>query len=74
VKQIQFEESAMVIRRDSKGNVIGYRETYFSEEKNMTVNTIGRLITTTTTDRRTGKVEIKTTFGKPVLPSEAGNK
>lgn len=63
----------MEIKKDSTGRVIGYRETYFSQDQNVTVNTIGRLIITTTTDRRTGRVEIKTTFGQPVLPSD-GNK
>lgn len=63
----------MQIKRDSRGKVIGYRETYFSQDENVTVNTVGGLIITTTTDRRTGRVEIKTTFGQPVLPSD-GNK
>jgi hypothetical protein len=62
-------ESVMIICKDSRGNVIGYQETYFSQNENVTVNTVGRLIATTTTGRGTGKVEIKTTFGRPDLPS-----
>jgi hypothetical protein len=62
----------MILRKDSSGRVIGYRETYFSEKQSVSVSAIGRLNTITTTDRTTGQVEIRTVFGQVVLPTLQG--
>jgi hypothetical protein len=62
----------MILKTGSSGHIIGYRETYFSESQNVSVSVIGRLNTITTTDRKTGKVEIQTVFGQAILPTPQG--
>jgi hypothetical protein len=62
----------MIISKDNNGNMIGWRETYISKDEIVDVSVNGN----TTRDRTTGKVESKTFFGKPLLPStfSPGNK
>ena len=66
----------MIISRDNNGNIIGWRKTYISKNEIVEVSVNGNINTITTRDRRTGKVESKTFFGKPLLPSafDKGNK
>jgi hypothetical protein len=66
----------MIISRDNNGNIIGWRENYVSKDEIVDVSVAGNINTITTRDRTTGKVEIKTYFGKPLLPSvfSGGNK
>jgi hypothetical protein len=66
----------MIISRDNNGNIIGWRETYISKDEIVEVSVNGNINTVTTRDRTTGKVETKTFFGKPLLPSAfaKGNK
>jgi hypothetical protein len=66
----------MIISRDNDGHVIGWRETYISKNEIVNVSVNGNINTISTRDRTTGKVESKTFFGKPLLPSafSSGNK
>lgn len=66
----------MIISRDNNGNIIGWRETYVSKDEIADVSVVGNINTITAKDRTTGKVETKTFFGKPLLPSafSGGNK
>jgi hypothetical protein len=66
----------MIISKDNKGKIIGWRETYFSKDEIVDVSVIGNINTVNTRDKATGKVESKTFFGKPLLPSafSSGNK
>jgi hypothetical protein len=66
----------MLINKDNNGNIIGWMETYISKDEIVDVSVIGNINTITTRNRTTGKVETKTFFGKPLLPSafEKGNK
>jgi len=66
----------MIISRDHKGNIIGWRETYFSTDEIVNVSVNGNINTIATQNKTTGKVESKTFFGKPLLPSafSSGNK
>ena len=59
----------MIISKDSKGNIIGWRETYVSKDEIVDVSVGGNINTINTRDRATGKVESRTFFGKPLLPS-----
>jgi hypothetical protein len=63
----------MLISKDNKGNIIGWRETYISKDEIVDVSVIGNINTISTRDRATGKVESKTFFGKPLLPSAFSN-
>jgi hypothetical protein len=65
----------MIISKDSNGRIIGWRETYISTGEIVDVSVIGNINTINTRNRTTGKVESKTFFGKPLLPSafEQGN-
>ena len=71
-----WEEKRMIISRDNNGNIIGWRETYISKGEIVEVSVNGNINTINTRNRTTGKVESKTFFGKPLLPSafSAGNK
>jgi len=66
----------MIISKGNDGRIIGWRETYVSADEIVDVSVIGNINTINTRDRTTGKVESKTFFGKPLLPSafEKGNK
>jgi len=66
----------MLISKDSNGRIIGWRETYISADEIVNVSVGGNITTISTRNRTSGKVDSKTFFGKPLLPSafEAGNK
>ena len=66
----------MLISKNNKGEVTGWRETYISEREIVEVAVNGNINQITTRDRRTGKVETKTSVGKPLLPSDfsSGNR
>lgn len=66
----------MIISKDNDGRIIGWLETYISASEIVNVSVNGNISTISTQDRTTGKVESKTFFGKPLLPSafSAGNK
>jgi len=76
VTKIHSEENRMLISKDNNGNIIGWRETYISKDEIVDVSVNGNINTITTRDRMTGKVDSKTFFGKPLLPSafSGGNK
>ena len=66
----------MLISKNNRGEVTGWRETYTSDSEIVEVSVNGNINMITTRDRRTGKVETKTFFGKPLLPSDfaSGNR
>jgi hypothetical protein len=65
----------MLTMKNSKGEVTGWRETYISEREIVEVSVNGNINQITTRDRKTGKVETKTFFGTPLLPSAfSGNR
>jgi len=66
----------MIISKDNNGNIIGWQETYVSTDEIVDVSVVGTINTINTRNRTTGKVESKTFFGKPLLPSafSLGNK
>ena len=59
----------MIISKDNDGHIIGWRETYVSATEIVNVSVGGNINTISTRDRTTGKVDSKTLFGKPLLPS-----
>jgi hypothetical protein len=61
----------MLTTKDNHGKTIGWRETYFSKDESVDVSVHRNLSTITTRDRNTGKVDMKTYFGKPLLPSDS---
>jgi hypothetical protein len=63
----------MIVSKDSNGNVIGWRETYISKDEIVNVSVGGNITTISTQNRTTGKVDSKTFFGKPPLPSAFSN-
>ena len=63
----------MLISKDNSGNIIGWRETYISKDEIVDVSVNGNITAINTRDRTTGKVDSKTFFGKPPLPSEFEN-
>jgi hypothetical protein len=66
----------VLISKNNKGEVTGWRETYISDHEIVEVAVNGNINQITTRDRRTGKVETKTFVGKPLLPSDfsSGNR
>ena len=60
----------MLITKDNHGRIIGWRETYQSKDESVDVSVHGNVSTITARDRNTGKVEVKTFLGKPLLPSD----
>jgi len=60
----------MLISKDSEGRIVGWRENYISKDEIVDVSVNGNINTISTRDRTTGKVETKTFFGKPLLPSD----
>jgi len=66
----------MIISQNNGGRVSGWRETYVSTNEIVNVSVVGNINTISTQNRTTGKVESKTFFGTPLLPSafSAGNK
>jgi hypothetical protein len=61
----------MLISKDNGGKTIGWRETYQSKDESVDVSVHRNVSTITTRDRKTGKVETKTFFGKTPLTSDA---
>jgi hypothetical protein len=59
----------MIISKGNDGRIIGWRETYISSDEIVNVSVGGNITTISTQNRTTGKVESKTFFGKPLLPS-----
>jgi hypothetical protein len=70
--QAREERQIMLISKNNDGNIIGWRETYVSADETVNVSVIRNITTITTRDRTTGKVESKTFFGTPLLPSDSG--
>jgi hypothetical protein len=60
----------MLISKNNGGKTIGWRETYFSKDESVDVSVHRNVSTITTRDRTTGKVDSKTFFGKPLLPTD----
>jgi hypothetical protein len=58
----------MLVSKDNDGRIIGWTETYFSDNKTTTVNVSRNFTTILTQDRTTGQVKSETFFGKPPLP------
>jgi len=59
----------MLISKDNGGKTIGWRETYVSKDESVDVSVHRNVSTITTRDRNTGKVEVKTFFGRtPLTP------
>jgi hypothetical protein len=63
----------MLISKDNKGKVIGWRETYFAKDETVDVSVVGNISTITTRDRSRGKVDSKTFVGRPLMPSDFSN-
>lgn len=61
----------MIVTKNNKGEVVGWRETYVSKDEVVDVSVHGTVSTIMTRDRTTGKVDAKTFFGKPLLPSDS---
>ena len=64
----------MIVTKNNKGEVVGWREHYTSKDESVDVSVHGTVSTITTTDRNTGKVDVKTFVGKPLLPSDFSGK
>ena len=66
----------MLISKNNDGRISGWRETYVSTGEIVNVSVVGNINTISTQNRTTGKVDSKTFFGKPLLPSifSAGSK
>ena len=62
----------MIVSKDNSGRIIGWREVYIGDSEIVTVSVNGNINMISTRDRTTGKVETKTFFGKPLLPSDFG--
>jgi hypothetical protein len=60
----------MLTTKDNHGRIIGWRETHVSKDESVDVSVHGAVSTITTRDRNTGKVEVKTFLGTPLLPSD----
>ena len=60
----------MLISKDNSGKKIGFRETYLSKDESVDVSVHRDVSTITTRDRNTGKVEVKTFFGKTPFTSD----
>jgi hypothetical protein len=63
----------MLITKNNRGQLIGWRETYFSKDESVDVSVHRNVSTITTRDRTTGEVDSRTFFGKPLLPSDSSN-
>jgi len=60
----------MIVSKDNSGRITGWQETYISKNEVVNVSVNGNINTISTRDRVTGKVETKTFFGTPLLPSD----
>jgi hypothetical protein len=60
----------MLTSKDNSGKTIGWRETYQSKDETVEVSVHRNVSTITTRDRTTGKVDVKTFFGKTPLTSD----
>jgi hypothetical protein len=60
----------MLITKVNHGRVVGWRETYFSKDESLDISVHRDVGTVTSRDRTTGKVEVKTFFGKTPLTSD----
>lgn len=58
----------MLISKDNDGKVIGWMETYVSENQVVIVNASRNFTTVSTRDKKTGAVKSETFFGKPLMP------
>lgn len=58
----------MTISKNNHGNIIGWRETHISKDEIVDVSVNGNMMIPIR-DRPTGRVESKTLFGKPLVPS-----
>lgn len=58
----------MLISKDNDGRIIGWMETYFSDNKTVTVNVSRNITAISTQDRTTGQVKSEMFFGTPPLP------
>jgi hypothetical protein len=59
----------MLISKDNSGRIVGWQEVYIGDREIVTVSVNGTINVISTRDRTTGRVESKTFFGKPLLPS-----
>ena len=64
----------MIISKNNKGEVIGYTETYIGPQENVTVSVNGNTTSISSFNRTTGKSDVKTFFGKPILPTDPASK
>jgi hypothetical protein len=60
----------MLITKDNHGRIIGWRETYQSNDESVDVSVQRNVSTITTRDRNTGKVDSKTFIGRTPLQSD----
>jgi hypothetical protein len=58
----------MLIREDNDGHIIGWAETYFSDNRTVRVNVSRNFTTISPQDRTTGQVKSETFIGKPPVP------
>jgi hypothetical protein len=70
VPRNHYKENAMLISKDDSGKTIGWRETYISKDESVDVSVHRSVTSVTTRDRNTGKVQVKTFFGKTPLTSD----
>jgi len=64
----------MLITKDNRGQLIGWRETYQSKDESVDVSVQRNVTTVTTRDRNTGKVDSKTFIGRTPLTSDFDGK
>jgi hypothetical protein len=61
----------MIINKNNDGNLVGFIETLFSNEKVVTVNQTAQVTTVTTRDRTNGQVKSETFLGTlPLIPKD----
>jgi hypothetical protein len=64
----------MIVTKNNKGEVLGWRETYFSKGESVDVSVHRNVSTITTRDKTTGKVDSKTFIGRTPLTSDFDGK
>ena len=64
----------MVVSKDNRGRIIGWRETYQSKDESVDISVHHNVSTITTRDRNTGKVDSKTFIGRTPLASDFDRK
>ena len=60
----------MLVTKNNKGEVVGWREHYTSKDESVDVSVHRNVSTITTRDRTTGKLDSKTFVGKTPLTSD----